>query len=82
MPEILHHSAFANLAFCLLAIWPFVRILRRAGLQVAWAGLLLLNLILPGLGLALLAGVLCHLPWPKVPKPAPKWVKTKIWGQP
>lgn len=82
MPEILHHPAFANLAFCLLASWPFVRILQRAGLPVAWMGLLWLNLLLPGFGLALLAGVLCHRSWPKVPKLAPKWVKTKIWGQP
>lgn len=81
METLLHHPAFANLAFCLLGTWPFIRVLQRAGLPAAWAGLLWLNLVMPGLGLALLAGVLCHRPWPTVPKPAPRWVKTKIWGK-
>lgn len=81
MDSLLHHPAFASLAFCLLGTWPIIRVLRRAGLSGGWTGLLWLNLILPGLGLALVAGVLCHRPWPHVPKPAPKWVKTKIWGE-
>ncbi len=76
------HPGLTNLLFCLLATWPFIRILRRAGLPAGWAGLIWLNLLLPGLGLAALAGILCHRPWPNVPKAPPKWVKTKIWGQP
>jgi hypothetical protein len=82
MEMLFHHPIFASLAFCLLGTWPLARILRRAGLPIAWVGLFWLNLVMPGLGLALVIGVLCHRPWPKVPKPAPKWVKTKIWGKP
>jgi len=81
MEEILHHRAFGGLLFCLLGTWPLLRVLRRVGLPWGYVGLLWLNLLLPGLGLALVTGVLCHRPWPKLPKPAPRWVKTKIWGQ-
>jgi hypothetical protein len=81
MEIIYHHRAFGNLLFCLLATWPFLRILRRVGLPKGWVLLLWLNVLLPGLGLAALTGLLCHKNWPRLPKAPPKWVKTKIWGQ-
>lgn len=81
MSEILQHHATRNLLFCLLATWPLLRALRRVGLPGGYAGLVWLNLLLPGLGLAAIVGVLCHKAWPHYPKPV-KWRKTSIWGQP
>ncbi len=81
MSEILQHHATLNLLFCLLATWPVLRALRRVGLPGSYAGLVWLNLLLPGLGLAAIVGVLCHKTWPHYPKPV-KWRKTSIWGQP
>lgn len=81
MKEILHHPAFGALLFCLLGTWPLARVYQRLGLHPAWAALLWLNLVLPGLGLATVIGSLCHRAWPNLPKPPAKWVKTTIWGQ-
>ena len=81
MQEILRHPAAPDLAFLLLGIGPWLLALRRTGLSRHWAWLWALQLLLPGLGLAAMAGVFCHQSWPKLPAPPRRWVKTRIWGQ-
>jgi hypothetical protein len=81
MQEIIHHSAFGNLALCLLGFWPILRGLRRTGLNPHWAWVWLLQLVVPGLGLAVIIAIFCHCPWPKLPAAPVKWRKTAIWGQ-
>ncbi|MGB4100924.1 MAG: hypothetical protein WBK91_03330 [Alphaproteobacteria bacterium] len=81
MQEIFNHPAFGNLTLCLLGFWPIVQVLRRVGLNPHWGWLWLLQLIVPGLGLAVMAGIFCHHRWPKLPAQPPKWRKTQIWGQ-
>ncbi len=78
--EFLRSPGFMSCVFCLLSLWPLLRVLRRVGLPGGYAWLIWLNLLLPGLGLAAVLGVLCHKTWPHYPKPV-KWRKTSIWGQ-
>ncbi|MDR3518844.1 MAG: hypothetical protein P4M00_23850 [Azospirillaceae bacterium] len=56
------------LLFSLLAVWPFWRILQRAGLR-PWYALLVL---IPGLGQILVLMVLGHSRWPTLPPLPPK----------
>ncbi len=75
MSEILHHPALGAFLFCLLALWPLGKIYARLGISPFWAAGIFLSLLLPFLGLAFVAGVAAHAPWPKMPprrKPARK----------
>ena len=49
--------------FNLLVVWPFYRILRRAGLSPWWA----LVIFVPIFGMAIVIGVLAHSRWPDLP---------------
>lgn len=50
-------------AVALLMVWPLVRIFRRAGLSPFFAA----ALIVPMVGLTVVAGILALKPWPAVP---------------
>jgi len=52
----------------LLALWPAMRLLQRAGLARGWAAVLLLPIV----GWPVFATWLVFTPWPNVPKPPPR----------
>lgn len=62
MMDIIQHPAFGSLVFTLLILWPLARILRRAGHSPYFAGLVLLNFVVPMLGLIAVGIVLCRKP--------------------
>lgn len=62
MLEYFSHPGFGALLFVLLVLWPTVRILRRAGRPPVYAALLLLNFVLPMLGLIAVCILLCRKP--------------------
>jgi hypothetical protein len=59
---LITHPAMGALLFVLLAAWPVARILQRRGHHPAYAVLLVLNFVLPMLGLILLCALLCRTP--------------------
>lgn len=65
---------YNDIIFVVLTFWPCVVLLRRLGLKVQLAGLLVLSLLLPLLGHMLLAVCIAIKPWPNFP-PLPKRVK-------
>lgn len=59
--------------FNLLVVWPFARILRRAGLTPWWA----LVIFVPLFGMAIVLGVLAHSRWPMLPVRVKPTVKAR-----
>lgn len=62
MLDYLAHPGFGALLFVVLAAWPTARILKRAGHHPTYAALLLLNFVLPMLGLIAVCIVMCRKP--------------------
>jgi hypothetical protein len=58
-----------DLFFVIITLLPMLWVLRRMGLSLLWAGLLLLSLLLPFMGHMVLACVLALKSWPKLPMP-------------
>ncbi|MBI1273531.1 MAG: hypothetical protein GC131_05565 [Alphaproteobacteria bacterium] len=81
MNAFLQHPVTGALLFCALSLWPLMRIFRRVGLRPAWGLLIFANLLLPFLGIVLVAGTLGHRAWPRIPKiPRPAKPNKKDWS--
>lgn len=64
---MLEHPGLTNFLFSLLTVWPLARILRRAGLNPVYAGLV----FIPVAGLVSVLLVLSLHTWPTLP-PRPR----------
>lgn len=65
------HPFLQNLLFCVLALWPLMRLYKRVGLSRFWALFIFASLVVPLSGLLLALLPLTIKKWPKFP-PAPK----------
>ena len=74
--DMLDNPLFRDSLIVLLTLWPAVRILRRLGLNPFAAFLLLLSVIIPLLGHALLALCVVSSKWPALP-PLPEKPKRR-----
>jgi hypothetical protein len=74
------HPLLQILLAHLLLIWPVIRLYQRAGLSPWWALLLMASVLVPLLGVMLVAAHLALNKWPKFPDPPkpPKPVKVAI----
>lgn len=61
------HPAFGNFAFIALSLWPLARLFIRNAQSPWLASLLLLNLVLPFLGIIAAAAALLARRTPKAP---------------
>jgi hypothetical protein len=74
------HPLLQILLTHLLLIWPVIRLYQRVGLSGWWALLLFASILVPLLGVTLVAAHLALKKWPKFPDPPkpPKPVKVAI----
>lgn len=63
MDIYLERALIVHAVMAVLAFWPAVRLLRRTGLPVGWAG----ALALPMVGWPILATLLAFRKWPALP---------------
>lgn len=63
MDVYLERALMVHAVLTVLALWPAVRLLRRAGLPVGWAGALALPLV----GWAVFTTLLAFAKWPALP---------------
>ncbi|MBP2232266.1 hypothetical protein [Azospirillum agricola] len=72
LQDVVNSPLFGLLLFNVAIVWPFWRILRRAGLPTWWALLVLIPF-----GLVPVIGVLAHSRWPVLPERRTRAVKAR-----